>query len=153
MENMLHLFEFQENKVRVIEKDGEPWWVAKDVCETFGDTNYRRSMSRLDDDEKGVSHIDTTGGKQAMTIINESGLYALLFNMEPQKSAKQSNETVKRIERIKNFRRWVTHEVLPSIRKYGAYITPQKLEEVLMNPDAMTKIIQNFIKLQQKGEP
>ena len=86
-------------------------------------------------------------------IINESGLYALLFNMEPQKSAKQSNETVKRIERIKNFRRWVTHEVLPSIRKYGAYITPQKLEEVLMNPDAMIKIIQNFIKLQQKGEP
>ena len=72
--------------VRIVIKDGEPWFVGKDVAQAFNDTNYRRSLSRLSSDEKDVSQINTLGGKQKMTIINESGLYSLLFYMQPQKA-------------------------------------------------------------------
>lgn len=73
---MLELFRYESNEVRVVIRDGEPWFVAKDVCEVFGDTNYRRSVSRLDEDEKGVSPLDTPGGTQSMTVVNEAGMCA-----------------------------------------------------------------------------
>lgn len=129
--------------VRVVIKDGEPWFVGKDVAKAFNDTNYRRSLSRLSSDEKGVSQIDTLGGKQTMTIINESGLYSLLFYMQPQKAkgVSQNNALVEeRINQLKRFRRWVTHEVLPSIRKHGGYLTKAKLEELLTDPDAIIEL-------------
>ena len=120
MSNLIpFIYEGQEMRTVVI--DGDPWWVGKDVCEYFADTNYRRSLSRLDDDEKGVSQIDTPGGVQQMTIINESGLYSLLFAMQPQKGNLPEEQYKERIEQIKTFRRWVTHEVIPQIRKTGAY--------------------------------
>lgn len=82
--NNLQIFENKEfGSVRTLEIDGEPWFVGKDVCEAFGDTNYRRSLSNIDESEKGVSQINTPGGKQNMTIIDESGLYSLLFQMQP----------------------------------------------------------------------
>lgn len=85
--NELQIFNSSEfGQIRTVIIDNEPWFVGKDVCEVFGDTNHKRSLSRIDDDEKGVSQIDTPGGKQNMTVINESGLYALLFQMQPQKS-------------------------------------------------------------------
>ena len=104
--------------------DDEPWFVGKDIAEYFGDSNYRRSLARLDEDEKGVSQIATLGGTQQMTIINESGLYSLMFYMQPQKAKGVSqNDTLinERIIKLKKFKRWVTSEVLPSIRKTGHY--------------------------------
>lgn len=100
--------------------DNEPWFVLKDVCTVFGETNYRRVSGRLDDDEKGVSQIDTPGGMQSMTVVNEAGLYATLFAMQPEKARGVTEEYVQqRQEQLKSFRKWVTSEVLPSIRKHS----------------------------------
>lgn len=105
----------------------EPWFAAKDVCELLGLDDSRQAVSRLDDDEKGVINSDTLGGKQELTFVNESGMYALIFqSRKPQARA---------------FRRWVTGEVLPSLRKYGYYVAPgaqltdeqrEELERVMM---------------------
>lgn len=115
-------------KVRTTMIDGLPWFVLKDVCAAFGDQNYRRIASRLDDDEKclthikGVSHIDTPGGVQEMIVVNESGIYSALFAMRPEKAPGVTDEYIEdRISKLKKFTRWVTHEVLPSIRKTGSY--------------------------------
>ncbi|MEJ9158818.1 Bro-N domain-containing protein, partial [Bacillus cereus] len=107
-------------------------FVAKDVCDAFGDTNYRRSLSRLDEDEKGVSQIATPGGKQKMTVVNESGLYSLLFYMQPKKGVSQNEHlAAEREQKLKKFKKWVTSEVLPTIRKHGAYMTDQALEQAV----------------------
>lgn len=128
--NELQIFKNNEfGEIRTILINNEPWFVGKDVCEAFGDTNYRRSLASIDEEEKGVSQIDTPGGKQNMTIINESGLYALLFQMQPQKAkgVSQNKQAIEeRISRLKRFKYWVTHEVLPSIRKHGGYISGQE---------------------------
>jgi prophage antirepressor-like protein len=100
-------------------------------------------LSRLSSDEKDVSQINTLGGKQKMTIINESGLYSLLFYMQPQKAkgVSQNNALIEeRISQLKKFRRWVTSEVLPSIRKHGGYLTKEKLEEMLLDPDVVLEL-------------
>lgn len=108
MENNIQIFESSEfGEIRTISIVGEPWFVAKDVCDALGLVNSRKATSSLDDDEKGVSLIVTPSGEQMMTIINESGLYNLIF---------QSRKPEARL-----FRRWVTHEVLPQIRKTGSY--------------------------------
>lgn len=123
----LQIFNYNGNEVRTIQKDGEPWWVLKDVCEIFGETNYRRVSGRLDEDEKGVSQINTPGGLQSMTVINEAGLYTTLFAMQPEKARGVTEEYVQqRQEQLKSFRKWVTSEVLPSIRKNGGYIANQE---------------------------
>lgn len=126
--NEIQVFNYGENPVRTVMQNGEPWWVAKDVCEVFGETNYRRAIQKLDDDEKGVSQINTPGGLQQMAIINESGLYRLLFAMQPEKARGVSDEYIaKRQAQLKKFTRWVTHEVLPAIRKTGSYsVSPYK---------------------------
>lgn len=87
--------------------DDEIWFVAKDVCKILGIRKYRDAISRLDDDERVSILVDTLGGKQQMTAVNESGLYSLVF--------------MSRKPEAKKFRKWVTSEVLPSIRKYGYY--------------------------------
>jgi len=139
--NEMQVFKYNSADVRTVIKDGEPWWVLKDVCEVFGDTNYRRSAATIDGDEKGVSQIDTPGGKQEMSIINEQGLYSLLFAMQPTKARGVTDEYIENREKeLKAFRRWVTHEVLPSIRKHGAYMTPQTIDELILNPDSIIKL-------------
>ena len=136
MNELIKIFEYQGKKVRtVILESGDPGFVVKDVCAIFGDSNYRRSVLRLDDDEKGVSQVSTPGGKQEMTIVNEAGLYSLLFAMQPQKGNSPDEQIQKRIESLKQFKRWVTHEVLPAIRKHGVYATDNVIEKVLENPD------------------
>ena len=132
MQNQLQVFENKEfGKIRIIEKGGQPWFVGKDVCDVFGDSHYRRSVGELDDDEKGVTQIATPGGRQKMTIINESGLYSLLFLMKPSKARNVDNKYIAEREmKLKSFRRWVTHDVLPSIRKHGAYITDDTLRKM-----------------------
>lgn len=97
--------------VRVVMKDGVPWFVAADVCRVLELGNPSQALSRLDDDEKGITTIDTPGGEQSMLIVNESGLYALVFTS--------------RKENAKKFRKWVTSEVLPRIRKTGGYSIAQ----------------------------
>jgi prophage antirepressor-like protein len=120
---------FEGNKIRVIDKEDGTWFVAKDVSEFFGDSNYKRSLRGLDDDERGVTHMNTPGGMQDVNVINESGLYHLLFNMTPQKAPGTEKEYVKkRIEKITKFRRWVTHDVIPTIRRTGSYSVAPKPE-------------------------
>lgn len=93
--------------IRIFLQDNEPWFVAKDVCDCLDLSNSRKALSRLEDDEKGVTLSDTPGGKQEMATVNEYGLYSLVMSSRKPEA--------------KEFKRWVTHEVLPSIRKYGSY--------------------------------
>jgi len=137
----LKIFEYEMKQIRIVTVNDEPWFVGKDICEHFGDTNYRRSLSRLDEDEKGVSPIDTLGGRQNMLVVNESGLYSLLFFMQPQQANLPKKQYECRINQLKAFKRWVTHEVLPAIRRHGAYVTPAKLEELMNDPDAWIKVL------------
>ena len=128
--NNLQIFNYNGNEVRTIQKDGEPWWVLKDVCGILGISKYRDTASRLDEDERGSVRVDTPGGEQEMTVVNESGLYNVILRSDKPEA--------------KPFRKWVTSEVLPSIRKHGAYMTPQKIEEVLLNPDTIIKLATNL---------
>ena len=116
--NMLKVFEKAEfGRVRVVECEGEPWFVAKDVCECLELTNTSQTLSYLDDDEKGIISNDTPGGKQEMSIISEPGLYSLILRSRKPEA--------------KAFKRWVTHEILPSIRKTGHYGAPETEDEIL----------------------
>lgn len=110
--NDLHIFNYNGNKVRTVQKDGEPWWVLKDVCGILGISKYRDTASRLDEDERGSVRVDTPGGEQEMTVVNESGLYNVILRSDKPEA--------------KPFRKWVTSEVLPSIRKNGGYIANQE---------------------------
>lgn len=101
------VFSFVSTSLRVVLRDGEPWFVAVDVCEALTIGNSRMATERLDDDEKGVSSIDTPSGTQQMTVINESGLYSLILGSRKPEA--------------KRFKKWVTSEVLPAIRRTGKY--------------------------------
>ena len=107
--NNLTIFESPEfGAIRTVELDGEPWLVGKDVAEALGYTNPRKALiDHVDDEDKGVTKCYTPGGDQDMTIINESGLYSLVLSSK--------------LPTARKFRRWVTSEVLPSIRKTGGY--------------------------------
>ena len=112
-------FEFEGRPVRVVTIEGEAWFVAADVCAILEHGNPRQVVSRLDDDEKGVHTMDTPGGQQKVTVINEGGLYSLILTS--------------RKESAKRFKKWITGEILPSIRKTGGYMvaapdeTPEQL--------------------------
>lgn len=114
----IQVFEYQNSKVRTVDMDGEAWFVLKDVCAVLGISNNRMAADRLDDDEKGVSLIDTLGGKQEMVIVNESGLYHVILRSDKPEAAP--------------FRRWVTNDVLPAIRKTGSYNAPQLTRSQLL---------------------
>ena len=117
--------------VRIIQIHGQPWFVGKDVCTLFGDKNHNRSLSRVSNEDKQMVTLDTKGGKQKMTAVNESGLYTLLLGMCPQKTNKDGvpyaypQHVQERIDKLDKFRRWVTHEVLPSLRNRGTYRTTE----------------------------
>ena len=110
---------YKENPVRIIEKDGEPWFVAKDVAVILGYRDAYTLIRRLDEDERGTRKVCTPSAEQEMTVINEAGLYnAILCSNKAETKA---------------FKRWVTHDVLPSIRKTGAYLAPNLPLEKLQN--------------------
>ena len=116
--NNIQVFTNQHfGRVRIVIRDGEPWFIAADVCQALDIGNNRQALSRLDADEKGVIISDTLGGKQSMTAVNVPGLFVLVLG-----SRKAEAHT---------FQRWITHEVLPAIRQEGAYMTPERLHEVL----------------------
>jgi len=109
MNQQLAPFDFEGRQVRIVtDAQGEPWFVAADVLATI--SLDRKALERLDDDEKGVNSIHTPGGVQEMTTVNEPGLYALVLGSRKAEA--------------KRFKRWVTHEVLPTIRKTGSYAVP-----------------------------
>lgn len=125
-ENKIQVWNYESSKIRTIQKDGEPWFVLADVCKVLEISNSRNISSRLEPDEKGVTLVDTLGGTQQMTIINESGLYTVILRSDKPQA--------------KPFRKWVTSEVLPSIRKHGAYMTEQTLERALTSPDFLIEL-------------
>ncbi len=122
MENSIQVFDSPDfGSIRAIEIDNEPWFVARDVTDALG--LDRTATRRLDDDEKGVRSMHTQGGEQEVSIITEAGLYRLIMaSKKPEAKA---------------FKRWVTHDVLPSIRRHGLYATPQTVEQMLNDPDTM----------------
>ena len=119
--NLIPLILISIESVCGVQRDGEPWFVLRDVCQILGMSNSRMVADRLEDDEKGVSQIDTLGGKQTMVVINESGLYNVILRSDKPEA--------------KPFRKWVTSEVLPSIRKHGAYMTTEtKVLALIFSP-------------------
>ena len=111
--NKLMIFNYGENQVRTVEIDGELWFVGKDVAKALGYSNQRDALDKhVDADDKGVAKCDTPGGAQDMAIINESGLYSLILSSK--------------LPTAKEFKRWVTSEVLPTIRKHGGYLAGQE---------------------------
>lgn len=115
-------------EIRTIVMNSEPWFVGKDVAEILGYAKARNAISaHVDPEDKKDAPIQgPLGGTQTMTIINESGLYSLILSSK--------------LPTAKKFKRWVTSEVLPAIRKHGAYLTEQKVEEILTNPDTIIKL-------------
>lgn len=118
----------QFGEVRTIAKDGEPWFVANDICKVLGHTNSRVAVASLDEDEKGVSKVYTLGGEQQMTVVNEAGMYQLVI---------RSN-----LPAAKAFKRWITHEVIPTIRRHGAYATETTIESIIADPESGIKLLQ-----------
>ncbi len=104
----LSIFMFEERTaVRLLDRDGEAWFVLNDICRALDVANPRQAARQLDDDEKDVISSDTLGGRQPLTIVSEAGLYALILSSRKPEA--------------RRFKRWVTHEVLPALRRTGVY--------------------------------
>lgn len=159
--NALQIFKNEEfGSIRTFVKNEEYWFVGRDVCNAFQDKNPNRSIGRIDDcDKRSLKIKDSLGREQTVTVINESGLYALLFAMQPQRANKDgvSNaypiEVQERIEKLRRFKRWVTHDVLPTLRKTGSYsMNPQEnkpdtqddaiLQVLMKNTEVLQAIVQ-----------
>ena len=130
MENSpLALFKHEKfGSLRVVERKVQPWFVAKDVCDILELGNPRSSLALLDEDEKDVHSMDTPGGKQEMTIISEPGLYSLILRSRKPEA--------------KAFKRWIIHEVVPSIRKRGLYATEAVMDRILDDLDLGISLLQ-----------
>lgn len=137
--NELRIFNYGNQNVRTTIKNGEIWWVLKDVCEILGLSEAHRVASRLEKDERTqMTVIDSLGRRQNTTIISEPGLYKVILRSDKPEA--------------KKFTHWVTHEVLPSIRKHGAYITSDKMEELMNDPDTWVKLIRTLQQERQEKE-
>lgn len=142
MDNHLMIFESADfGRVRSVLKDGAPWFVAVDVCKALGLNQVTRAMSRLDSDEGGlleVPHPQNADKTIEINAVSEAGLYHLvLCSKKPEARA---------------FKRWITHEVIPAIRKHGAYMTKSVLEQVLENPELVLLMAQRMLEEQRKNE-
>lgn len=136
--NEIQIFSYNSKEVRTAEKGGEPWFVLKDVCEVLGLGTTARVAERLDLDEVSQTHItDSVGRQQDTTIVNESGLYHVILRSDKPEAGP--------------FRKWVTAEVLPSIRKHGVYMTPETLQAAILNPDTMIQLCQQLKAEQDKN--
>ena len=115
-------------QIRAIEQNGEPWFVAKDVCEVLEIKNTTQALQRLDPDEVTMLNIGGLSGDT--NIVNEYGLYSLVLGSRKPEA--------------RQFKRWITHDVIPTIRKHGGYLTTEKIEEVLNDPDTIIKLCQDL---------
>ena len=136
----LEIFKNNEfGAVRVLaDERGEPWMVAKDVCDVLGLSDVSMSLKKLDDDEKLIQKIFVSGQYRNIWLINESGFFSLVL---------RSNKP-----QAKKIKKWVTGEILPAIRKHGGYLTPEKVEEVLLNPDTIIKLATELKKEREEKE-
>lgn len=137
-------FAFDDHLVRVVDVDGEPWFVAKDVCSILGIANHSDALSRLDEDEKGVGTTDTLGGPQQVAIISEPGAWSLAMTS--------------RKPTAKPFVRWLSHDVVPAIRTTGTYTAPTQpqgpatTDVALMAPEAILALAQRLVDTTQRAE-
>ncbi|WP_352416470.1 phage antirepressor [Oscillibacter ruminantium] len=136
----IKIFENEEyGQVRTLLIDGEPWFVGKDVAEILAYTNTAKAIrDHVDEEDKLIERIVLSGQRRAIICINESGLYSLIF--------------ASKLPTAKKFKRWVTGEVLPSIRKHGAYITMPTLEEIMANPDSLELLLNQLLAETQKNK-
>lgn len=131
--NNIKTFNFEDLPVRTTTVDNEPYFVGNDVAQILGYEDYRGAINKkVDSDDKLRSQIDHAGQKRNVTLINESGLYSLIFSSK--------------LESAKRFKRWVTSEVLPSIRKHGIYATDNVIEQTIQNPDYIIHVLTEFKK-------
>jgi anti-repressor protein len=130
VEQVKKLFKYNENPIRTNVVGDDIWFIAKDVCDVLGITDTSKAVGRLDDDEKGTNTIPTPGGYQTLLTVNESGLYSLILTSRKPEA--------------RQFKRWVTHEVLPTIRKHGAYMTEDVLQNAISNPDFMIGLLEKL---------
>ncbi|MCG3229830.1 phage antirepressor KilAC domain-containing protein [Bacillus subtilis] len=114
MNELQKVFNYQEQQVRTVVNDGQPWFVAKDVCNVLNHSNHKVAASRLDEDEVSKVYLtDSLGRNQKTTVVNEAGLYSLILTSNKPEA--------------KQFKRWITHEVIPTIRKTGGYVANDDL--------------------------
>ncbi|KLA46989.1 phage antirepressor [Ligilactobacillus ruminis] len=127
--NELKNFSFEGRQIRALTIEGEPYFVGKDVAEVLGYSNSRKAIAdHVDSEDKGVTKCYTLGGTQQTTIINESGLYSLILSSK--------------LPDAKKFKHWVTSEVLPAIRKHGAYMTDAKAASIVTDKGSLADLLQ-----------
>jgi len=127
--NELQIFNFEGKEIRTVIVNDQPWFVGKDVAEVLGYSNSRKALAdHVDADDRGVTNRDTLGGNQDFVIINESGLYSLILKSQ--------------LPGAKKIKKWVTSEVLPSIRRHGAYLTEDVMAKTLNDPNYIIGLIQ-----------
>ena len=134
----LQIFNFEELPVRTLTVDDEPYFVGNDVAQILGYEDYRGAINKkVDAEDKLRSQIDYAGQKRSVTLINESGLYSLIFSSK--------------LESAKRFKRWVTSEVLPAIRKHGIYATDSVIEQTIQNPDYIITVLTEYKKEKEQN--
>ncbi|WP_211749896.1 phage antirepressor [Paenibacillus sp. Marseille-Q4541] len=138
MNEQLNQFMYGSYQVRTVTIQNEPWFVAKDVCEVLEIGNVGQAVSRLDADDKADVILNDGRQDRLQTAINEPGLYTLILGSRKQEA--------------KQFKRWITHEVIPSIRKHGAYMTSETLEKAILNPDFLINLAGELKKEQEKSK-
>lgn len=124
----LQIFNYQQSQVRTVMVNGEPWFIAKDVCEILDHSDVSTAVRRLDDDEKLTQTLFVSGQNREVWLVNEPGLYSLTMTSRKPEA--------------KEFKRWVIHEVLPSIRRHGLYANPDTVERILANPDFGIRLLE-----------
>ncbi|MGG3435990.1 phage antirepressor [Bacillus subtilis] len=130
MNELQKVFNYQDQQVRTVVKNGQPWFVAKDVCNVLNHSNHKVAVSRLDEDEVSKVYLtDSLGRNQKTTVVNEAGLYSLILTSNKPEA--------------KQFKRWITHEVIPTIRKTGGYVANDDLfiQTYLPQADENTKLL------------
>ena len=137
--NEIQIFQNKNfGQIRTIIINDEVWFVGKDVSEALGYKDTSQAIRKhIDEEDKLMRQFNWSGQNREMTIINESGLYSLILSSK--------------LPQAKDFKRWVTNEILPSIRKHGGYLTPKKIEEVLLNPDTLIQLATTLKEEQEKN--
>jgi anti-repressor protein len=140
MNTEIQPFEFENNQVRALADGDEVMFVASDIAKILGYRDAANLTRTLDDDEKGTHEVSTPrGGMQTMTVLAESGLYRAILNREIAYVKEPESQAF-----VKRFQRWVTHEVLPSIRKHGIYATETTIDQILTDPDFGIRLLTNL---------
>lgn len=135
--NNLKVFSFDDNEVRTLIIDNDPYFVGRDIAKVLGYSNLQKAVrDHVDLEDRGLNEMDTPSGTQKMTVINESGMYSLVLSSK--------------LPSAKKFKHWVTSEVLPSLRSKGAYITQESAVNLMQNPRKLAEILNEFADTQDK---